>query len=247
MATTSAKETFDGESNLNKLELLYSGTKHVLNFAVHAHVKKILFTSSGVVYGNITDIYGVKESSMTAPNTIDINSGLAEGKRVAEYLISHYCKKYSIDFVIARCFSFVGPLMPLDIHYAIGNFILSSIRDEDINITGDGTPIRSYLYISDAIYCLIQLMLNQNLSHIYNLGSQKPISILDLAYLVKERLGNHHQINVKDNETKPIGNFARNIYLPNVDKISNELNIKEPLSLGEGIIKTRDYFSYSIR
>jgi dTDP-glucose 4,6-dehydratase/UDP-glucose 4-epimerase len=246
MATTSASETFHGESNLKKLDLLYSGTKHVLDFAVKSHVKKILFTSSGVVYGNITDINGVKESSMTAPDTTDMNSGLGEGKRVAEYLINYYCQKHSIDFVIARCFSFIGPFMPLDMHYAIGNFILACIRDENIILTGNGTPIRSYLYISDAIHWLIQLIANKNPSHIYNLGSPRPISLIDLAYLVQSRLRNHHQVIVSHEQLGSIGNFARNIYLPNIDKIINELNLTDPLPLGEGIIKTYDYFRYSV-
>ena len=244
MATTSARETFKGESNLQKLDLLYFGTKHVLDFAVHAHVKKLLFTSSGVVYGNMTNINGAVESSNSAPLTTDINSGLAEGKRIAEYLINYYGNKYSLEFVIARCFSFLGPFMPLDVHYAVGNFILSCIKGEDIILTGNGTPVRSYLYVSDAIHWLIFLMTLKNQSQIYNLGSPKPISIIDLAHLVRNSLGNTNKVIVTNQREVSVGNFVRNIYLPNIDRLKNELTNTKMVSLKTGIIKTYKYYNY---
>jgi len=88
MATTAAQETFAGEDQLNKLDLLYRGTRNTLENAVAKGVKKVLFTSSGVVYGP-SDGKFLSEEMLQAPMTILESSALGEGKRIAEYLVAY--------------------------------------------------------------------------------------------------------------------------------------------------------------
>jgi dTDP-glucose 4,6-dehydratase/UDP-glucose 4-epimerase len=127
MATTAASETFHGEDQLQKLDLLYRGTRNTLEQAVRAGVKKVLFTSSGVAYGP-SDGALFNEEMLQAPRTTEVLSALGEGKRLAEYLIGYYSLKGGFEYSIARCFSFFGPFLPLDIHYAIGNFINDALN-----------------------------------------------------------------------------------------------------------------------
>ena len=113
LATTSASETYKGEDQLRKYKTLVEGTERVLQFAAFSKVKKIVFTSSGVVYGEFPEgIQKVSETYFGSPDTSSISSALAQGKRSAEFLISYYADKFGFDFVIARCFSFVGPNLP---------------------------------------------------------------------------------------------------------------------------------------
>jgi dTDP-glucose 4,6-dehydratase/UDP-glucose 4-epimerase len=106
MATTNAEETFAGEDQLKKLETLYQGTKNVLEQCGPA-LKKVLFTSSGVAYGNNNG--GVfSESYSTAPDTRDAGSALGIGKLTAEYLVAYYAKKFGYTYSVARCFAFAG-------------------------------------------------------------------------------------------------------------------------------------------
>mgnify|MGYP003706698809 CR=1 FL=1 len=98
MATTNALETFNNESQINKIDLLYEGTKNLMEQLIKANVKKIIFTSSGVAYGSLSSQNDYIESSVKAPITTDISSALGEGKRLAEYVIAYYCNKHKISF-----------------------------------------------------------------------------------------------------------------------------------------------------
>jgi len=239
LATTAASETFHGEDQLKKLETLYFGTKNVLDFAVASGAKKVLFTSSGVVYGPIDQFpEGVTESYLGGPDLSRADSALGEGKRVAEYLCAYYGEKYGLNCVIARCFSFVGPLLPLDLHYAIGNFIKDAIAGRAIVVNGDGKPLRSYLYMSDAITWLISIMLKAGTGAIFNVGSSSPISIRELAQTVSRVLGEAKQVVVMSDAKQNTGNFNRSSYIPQRRKITEELQVQERISLLEGIRKT---------
>jgi dTDP-glucose 4,6-dehydratase/UDP-glucose 4-epimerase len=239
LATTAASETFHGEDQLKKLETLYFGTKNVLDFAVASGAKKVLFTSSGVAYGPIDQFpEGVPESYLGGPDLSRADSALGEGKRVAEYLCAYYGEKYGLNCAIARCFAFVGPLLPLDLHYAIGNFIKDALAGSAIVVNGDGQPVRSYLYMSDAITWLISMMLKADTGAVFNVGSSSPISIRDLANTVSRALSQENQIVVMSDAMQNTGNFNRSSYIPQRRKITEELQVQERISLLEGIRKT---------
>ncbi len=234
MATTAAFETYEGEDQLNKLDLLYSGTKNTLIQSAHSGVERVLFTSSGVAYGPSNGKI-LSEEDLSGPSTINTNSALGEGKRVAEYLVSYYADKFKYDFAIARCFSFFGPYLPLDIHYAIGNFVNDALSKKEITIHGTGQDLRSYLYMADAWTWLLRMLFNAN-NQIFNVGSSNSISIKDLAVLVGQTLSPAKPINMLG-KVGSIGNFARNIYIPDTNKIQNQLGVREITSLRSGILK----------
>lgn len=106
MATTSARETFEGESSIDKFHMLTKGTERILNFANICGAKRFLFTSSGVSYGEYpSEIRLVPETYVGAPDVLNTASGLGQGKRAAEFYCSYYAEQYKFDYVIARCFS----------------------------------------------------------------------------------------------------------------------------------------------
>ncbi len=234
MATTAASETFHGEDQLQKLDLLYRGTRNTLELAVRAGVKKVLFTSSGVAYGPSGDTLFTEEM-LQAPRTTMVSSALGEGKRLAEYLIGYYALKGGFDYSIARCFSFFGPFLPLDIHYAIGNFVNDAITKDVITVKGGGQELRSYLYIADAWVWLLKLLIHAD-NDIYNVGSSKPVSIGELATIVKNTLAAQKQVEFLG-LNHDVGNFSRNAYIPSNDKICNKFGLAEWTTLSQGIKK----------
>lgn len=234
MATTAASETFSGEDQLQKLDLLYRGTKNTLELAVQAGVKKVLFTSSGVAYGPSSGT-PFSEDMLQAPQTTLTSSALGEGKRLAEYLVNYYAEKGGYDYSIARCFSFFGPFLPLDIHYAIGNFINDALTKDEIIVKGGGQELRSYLYIADAWVWLLKLLIHAD-KDIFNVGSSCPITIRDLANVVRDTFSPEKNIRIRGNSYIE-GNFSRDIYVPNNKKIQKKFNLVEWTSLNEGLVK----------
>lgn len=235
-AATDADAKLNSENPLLMIDTITEGTKRVLEFAKNqTKLKAFLLTSSGAVYGkqpeNITHI---KE---TDSFFIDINnpgSAYAEGKRLSELYCSIYAKQYNIPLKIARCFAFVGPYLPLNKHFAIGNFISNVILDQDIIIKGNGTTLRSFMYASDLIIWLITIMLKGKVNTPYNVGSDKSISIYDLAQLINSIHTKRNQIKIMDlNDNK-----ARDQYVPDISRCVNTLNLHINMSLEESILKT---------
>jgi dTDP-glucose 4,6-dehydratase/UDP-glucose 4-epimerase len=240
MATTAAYETFSGEDQLSKFELLYFGTKNTLENAIANGVQRVLFTSSGVAYGPSKGEL-LSEDMLQAPSTTLSSSALGEGKRVAEFLVAYYAQKADYQFSIARCFSFFGPYLPLDIHYALGNFVRDALINPEIVVNGSGQEMRSYLYIADAWVWMLKMLVESD-GETYNVGSSEAISICDLACRIKMSLAPQKRIKLLGLH-QDTGNFARNVYVPNNAKIVNKFNLSEWTSLDEGVKKMAQVLS----
>ena len=158
------------------------------------------------------------------------------GKKLAEHLCAIYGAEYDLEVVVARCFAFVGPDLPMDEHFAIGNFIRDAICGDEILVNGDGTPLRSYLYQSDLAHWLMTLLAVGCPGQAYNVGSDQEISIADLALLVQAKLAPEKKIRIlkKINGSSE----ARSRYIPFIGKAKKEFGLKVEISLGEAILKS---------
>lgn len=164
---------------------IINGTRRVLDFAVQAGARKFLLTSSGAVYGTQpSDLTHVPEDFTPRPVT-----GYGRGKLASEELALERAKSAGFESKIARCFAFVGPHLPLDAHFAIGNFIRDALRAGPVRVGGDGTPTRSYLYAADLAVWLWALLFRAPAGRIFNVGSDDDRPIAAHAQLVTEVLG----------------------------------------------------------
>ena len=173
---TEASAKLEKENPQEMYSVIVDGTKHLLKQITGRGVDRLLFLSSGGVYGRQPpELSHIPETYSPSPIT-----SYGKGKLEAERL----CLDSGIETVIARCFAFVGPYLPLDIHFAIGNFILNGLRKEPIIIKGDESPYRSYMYADDLVEWLWAILINGKIGEAYNVGSEEAISIADLAHLV---------------------------------------------------------------
>jgi dTDP-glucose 4,6-dehydratase len=168
------------------LDSVLLGTRRILELASQQKVApRILLTSSGAVYGRQPpSLSHIPEDFTGSPDPLDPNSAYGLAKRTAENWCIVYQQRYGIVPLIARCFAFAGPLLPFEGTYAIGNFIRDAMSGGPIKLSGDGSPMRSFLYSQDLAVWLWTVLLKGQPSRAYNVGSESAISILDLARLV---------------------------------------------------------------
>ena len=237
---TAASDTLNKENPLLMLDTIVFGTKKILDFANKQNLKGFLFISSGAIYGKQPpSVSHIKESDSFK---IDINntiSAYAEGKRIAELYSSIYATKYKVPIKVARCFAFVGPYLPLDTHFAIGNFINNFINNQNLIIKGDGTPLRSYLYSSDLTIWLWKILSKGKINSPYNVGSNESISIAELATKVLDTK-KHESLKIIILNPKSKDELLQ--YVPSVDKALFELGLKVNVDLDTAIKKTKLFY-----
>jgi dTDP-glucose 4,6-dehydratase len=238
-AATAASDSLNKNNPLLMMDTITIGTRNVLDFAITQPLEGFLFVSSGAVYGKQPGhVSHIKEEDSFKVEINNSKSAYAEGKRIAELYCSTYFEKYNLPIKIARCFAFVGPHLPLDTHFAIGNFINNLLKKEDLIIKGDGSTIRSYMYASDLMVWLWKILSNGEINQPYNVGSDKSISIKELA----ERISNNSDSKVKVKILGSLTDYKNiDIYCPNIE-MSLGLGLKIKVHLEESIRKTIKFY-----
>ena len=225
-----------GENSLMTFDTIVEGMRRVLDFSIQCEADKILYVSSGAVYGKQpSSISQISEDYTGAPDLTLLNSAYAEGKRSAEMLCALYSSKYDLSIKIARCFAFVGPYLQLDENFAIGNFISSLLKNQNIVIHGDGTPIRSYMYVSDLVMWLTTILIKGKDCYPYNVGSEEEISIENLAKIIAGFSKKPLAVEIK---TRKTNSYEIDKYVPSTQRARKELGLKQRVSLNDGILKT---------
>ena len=226
-AATDASVKLDQGNPDEMYSVIVDGTRRVLEFSKQAGVKRLLYVSSGAVYGvQPPELSHIPEIFSCNPVT-----AYGKGKLMAEQL----CLESGVETVVARCFAFVGPWLPLDTHFAIGNFIGNCLGNETIEIKGDGTPLRSYMYGTDLAEWLVTILLCGEPARAYNVGSDDAISIFDLARLVRECAGTQNEIIVRG---KKVEGVLPARYVPSVDRAKKELALCQRYALSDAIRRT---------
>jgi dTDP-glucose 4,6-dehydratase len=164
----------------------------------------------------------------------------AEGKRAAEQLCA-IATDAGIPVRIARCFAFVGPHMPFDKHFAIGNFIADAVEGRPINIKGDGTPQRSYMYMSDLVRALVSILIDGVTGRTYNVGSDSALTIKELADRVNLVVGGQG-VTLANGASDP-----EDRYVPDTTRLSTELKFVPAVPLDAAIARTAAWYRDMIR
>jgi dTDP-glucose 4,6-dehydratase len=211
-----------------------TATERVLEMARARRTRRLLFTSSGAVYGKQpADVLHIPEEYAGAPLSTDTNSAYGQAKRASEFLCASYARACGFDSAIARMFAFTGPHLPLDENYAAGNFMRDALAGGPVRIAGDGTSVRSYLYAADLAIWLWTILFRGASGVAYNVGSPDAVSIAELARCVVEAAGGEIEIEVG----KLAQGVAPSRYVPSVERAQSELGLRVLIPLDEGLRK----------
>jgi dTDP-glucose 4,6-dehydratase len=235
-AATEASAKLNEDDPLLMFDTIVGGTRRALEFAQQAGARQFLIASSGAVYGRQpSELTHVGEDFLGGPDPTEPRCAYGEGKRAAELLCSLYAKQHGLETKIARCFAFMGPYLPLDIHFAVGNFIRDGLKGGPIQVKGDGTPFRSYLYAADLTIWLWTILLRGKPARAYNVGSETDLPIGKVARKVAGVF--QPPLEVQIAKTPTPGQLPER-YVPSTARARGELGLRELISLEEAVRRT---------
>jgi dTDP-glucose 4,6-dehydratase len=232
---TDASADLNANDPRRMFDTIVGGTRRVLDFAVERGAQRLLFMSSGAIYGvQPWEQSHIAEDWHGGPDPRDPKSAYGEGKRAAETLCAIYGQQFGLDTVTARIFALLGPLLTLDVHFAAGNFIRDAMAGRVIRVQSAGTAVRSYLYAADLTVWMWSLLLAGERGAAYNLGSEEAVSIADLA---------HRTAHVLDGPGVEIlgqadAGWNPGRYVPSTEAIRRDLGLVPTVGLDEAIRRT---------
>ncbi len=217
-------------------ETIIAGTRHVLQLASGCAVERCLFVSSGAVYGTQPpDLARVSEDYRGGPDISAARSAYGEAKRYAEVLCVAYHQRHGLPVTIARPFTFVGPYQDLHGGFAVTDFMRDGLRGRSLTITGDGTTVRSYAGPADMVRSLVGVLVRGQPGRAYNVGSDEPISILELAQRVVRALDHPVEITVA---RQAIAGRLPDRYVPDTTRLATELGLRPQANLDVTLQRT---------
>jgi dTDP-glucose 4,6-dehydratase len=210
------------------------GTHVTLGLAKSKGARYIL-ASSSEVYGDPL-VNPQPEDYWGNVNPIGPRGVYDEAKRYAEAMTMAYHRVHGMDTRIARIFNCYGPRMRLHDGRAIPSFIYQALRGLPLTVYGDGRQTRSFCYISDMIEALVRL-LNASVHHPINLGNPDEMTILELAHLIRDLVGNEVEL-----AFRPLPEDDPKVRRPDIREAQKLLDWKPVVGLKEGLSHTIEYF-----
>ena len=197
---------------------------------------RILQASTSEVYGD-PEIHPQQESYWGSVNPIGLRSCYDEGKRVAETLMMDYHRQNQVDIKLVRIFNTYGPRMHINDGRVVSNFIVAALKEEPLEIFGDGEQTRSFCYVSDLIDVILKMMNKDDFIGPVNIGNPGEFTIRELAEKFLKLTGSHSKIQVRQERSDdPVRRR------PDISLAREKLGWEPSVDLEEGLGKTIEYF-----
>ena len=197
---------------------------------------RILQASTSEVYGD-PEIHPQQESYWGSVNPIGLRSCYDEGKRVAETLMMDYHRQNQVDIKLVRIFNTYGPRMHINDGRVVSNFIVAALKEEPLEIFGDGEQTRSFCYVSDLIDVILKMMNKDDFIGPVNIGNPGEFTIQELAEKILKLTGSRSKIQVRQERSDdPVRRR------PDISLAREKLGWEPSVDLEEGLGKTIEYF-----
>lgn len=228
LATSSTLGT--SMSNNTRMNEVIDVGRTALKIAKATNCRKVIWASSGAVYKRNITIQKYSENENLKIKISQNERPYAAGKIFSELNATYFCENNDMSLTILRLFAFSGLGLPLDKHFALGNFVSDARLGNPITINGTGKATRSYLDQYDFARALHKVVVSENSSGIFNLGSGKAVTLENLAQMIselsKDVIGKDINLNILNKLSD-----SENFYVPNVEKFNStfEFNPCVPL------------------
>lgn len=215
-------------------------SRNLLELAVKSGAKIVVASSINVYRGilsatSLNNYFGKTEEE-------ERSFSYFEAKRFTESLAWQYHKEHNVDVRIVRLGEVYGPGMDLGATGNLGRFIESLLAGSSFLVYGEGLEKEYYCYVSDVIEGIVKALFRSGTEgNIYPLIDLTPVTVLELAYLIKSFALPGTQIVFKPK----LDDFN----IPEIrtidGRIQKDLKWKSKISLKEGIKLTLDYFGFN--
>jgi dTDP-glucose 4,6-dehydratase len=231
-AATESNSSLNIENPELMLSTVVEGTRSALRFAAEAGARRFLFTSSGAVYGQQpATLSHIPEEHPSGPDLSTPASAYSEGKRAAEVLCACYQRKGQLEPIVARCFAFFGPYLPLGTHQASASFMRDALNGGPIRVSGSGAGVRSYLYAADLTIWLWRLLIGGCSGRAYNVGSEQSVTIAEWAGEIRDALAPLSQVEIAG----IAGGGDASRYVPATRRARDELQLEQWITRADGL------------
>lgn len=178
----------------------FIGTYNLLEAAKRLKVKRVMYISSGEIYGKSIGVkHAFKEDESGIIDSMQVRSCYPMAKRAAETLCVSYSQEYGVDTVIVRPGHIYGFAVSSNDNRATVQFLNNALSGEKIVLHSPGLQMRSYTYISDCVSALLTVLLHGNNREAYNIAnSESRVTIAEYAKILADVAGVGYEIRLPD-------------------------------------------------
>ena len=220
------------------VDIIERGSARVVEAAERAGAVRFLQVSSGSVYGpQPAELPRMDESFAGAASAADPAQRFGAAKRRAEER-GNAAVERGVTFVSARMFALVGPRLPLDGQFAIGNFLGDAAAARTVRLTGDGTPVRSWMHAADMAAWCWTLLVRGRAGAAYNVGSEEEHTLWDAAQRTAALPS--PPVRVERARTPDAGSRPSR-YVPSIQRARVELGLEAWIPFDDALSRTWDW------
>jgi len=221
---------------LYTLDVNYIGTSNLLKaVAQNPDCQRVVCFSTSEVFG--AGAFGIAEDGNTVLSSVqDVRWCYCISKLASEHLALSYYRQKNVPSVVIRPFNIFGPKRVGD--HVVLRFILKALKNEDLEVYGDGTQIRAWCYVDDFIDALVRcLEVKEAVGQAFNIGNARnTLTIYELARKIIALCNSKSKIIFKALDFTDI-----DIRVPNIDKARKLLGYEPQIDLEEGLSRTIDW------
>lgn len=243
-AASQASPKFYGVDPVGTMTANVLGTYHLLRRAQEWGSERFLFFSSGDVYGQVApEIKSIDESGYGYIDILNFRSCYGESKRAAETMLVSFLKQFEVPGVIVRPSHTYGPGMSLDDGRVFADFVRDVVNRHNITLYSDGSAVRPFCYLSDAVAGYFTVLLKGEAGQAYNVSN--PNAVLSIRALAELLVSMYPDLGLKvEYQNRSDGNYIPSLVAfgtPSIDRLS-QLGWNPHYSPREGFGRTISYY-----